>query len=89
MAVSDKPSTLPTSAGSDWTFRAALLVNWLLGNAAHPVCEVADLPTAAAVGAGARGFVTDASATTFASVVAGGGANGVPVYSDGTNWRIG
>jgi len=23
------------------------------------------------------------------AVVAGGGSNGVPVYSDGTNWRIG
>lgn len=50
---------------------------------------VATLPTAAAAGAGARSFVTDANATTFASVVAGGGANGVPVYSDATNWRIG
>lgn len=39
--------------------------------------------------AGRRHFVTDASATTFASVVAGGGANKVPVYDDGTNWRIG
>jgi len=39
--------------------------------------------------AGRRAFVTDANATTFASVVAGGGANGVPVYDDGTNWRIG
>ncbi len=45
--------------------------------------------TASAAGAGARSFVTDANATTFASVVAGGGSNGVPVYSDGTDWRIG
>jgi len=51
--------------------------------------SVASLPTAASAGAGARDFVTDATATTFASIVAGGGANGVPVYSDGTNWRIG
>lgn len=50
---------------------------------------VAALPSAATMGAGARAFVTDATATTFASIVAGGGANGVPVYSDGTNWRIG
>ena len=48
---------------------------------------VGSLP--AAGNAGARSFVTDATATTFASVVAGGGANGVPVYDDGTNWRIG
>jgi hypothetical protein len=33
--------------------------------------------------------VTDASATTFHSIVAGGGANVVPVFSDGTDWRIG
>jgi len=54
-----------------------------------PAVTVADLVTAAGAGAGARAFVTDATATTFASVVAGGGANGVPVYSDGTDWRIG
>lgn len=50
---------------------------------------VATLPAAATVGTGARSFVTDANATTFASIVAGGGSNQLPVYSDGTNWRIG
>lgn len=50
------------------------------------VYTVATLPTGTI---GMRAFVSDANATTFASVVAGGGANGVPVYSDGTNWRIG
>ena len=50
---------------------------------------VASLPSASTAGAGAKYFVSDANATTFASVVAGGGANNVPVYSDGTNWRIG
>lgn len=54
-----------------------------------PSYTVAGLLAAATAGAGARAFVTDANATTFASIVAGGGANGVPVYSDGTNWRIG
>jgi len=54
-----------------------------------PSYTVAGLPSASTVGAGARAFVTDANATTFASIVAGGGANSVPVYSDGTNWRIG
>ena len=49
----------------------------------------ASLPSAATVGAGARAFVTDANATTFLSTVAGGGANAVPVVSDGTNWLIG
>lgn len=48
---------------------------------------VASLPAAGK--AGRRSFVTNATATTFASIVAGGGTNGVPVYDDGTNWRIG
>jgi len=50
---------------------------------------VASLPSAATAGVGARSFVTDATATTFLSTVAGGGANKVPVVSDGTNWLIG
>jgi hypothetical protein len=53
------------------------------------VYTVAALPSAATSGMGARAFVSDANATTFASTVAGGGANKVPVYSDGVNWKIG
>lgn len=53
------------------------------------VTSVANLTAATSVGTGAFAYVTDANATTFASVVAGGGASTVPVYSDGTNWRIG
>jgi len=53
------------------------------------VYTVATLPSAATSGTGARAFVSDATATTFASTVAGGGANKVPVYSDGTNWKVG
>ena len=48
---------------------------------------VSELPAAGFPGR--RAFVTNASATTFASIVSGGGANAVPVYDDGTNWRIG
>jgi hypothetical protein len=50
---------------------------------------VATLPNAVTSGAGARAFVTDATAPTFGSTVAGGGAVNVPVYSDGTNWKVG
>ena len=50
---------------------------------------VAGLMSAATAGSGARAFVTDATATTFLSTVAGGGSNKVPVVSDGTNWLIG
>lgn len=50
---------------------------------------VGTLPSASSVGAGGKAFVSDASSAPFADVVAGGGANFVPVYSDGANWRIG
>jgi hypothetical protein len=50
---------------------------------------VAALVAAGTAGAGARAVVTDANATTFHAIVAGSGANVVPVFSDGTNWRIG
>jgi hypothetical protein len=53
------------------------------------VTTVTNLPVASAVGAGSRAFVTDATATTFLSVVAGSGGNAVPVVSNGTNWVIG
>lgn len=50
---------------------------------------VATLPSAATSGVGARSFVTDALTPTFGSTVVGGGAVAVPVYSDGTNWKVG
>lgn len=50
---------------------------------------VSGLPSASTAGVGARAFVTDATATTFLSTVTGGGANKVPVVSDGTSWLIG
>ena len=50
---------------------------------------VTTLPSAVTSGIGARSFVTDALAPTFGAVVATGGAVAVPVYSDGTNWRVG
>ena len=53
------------------------------------VSTVAGLPAASSVPQGTRRFVTNANATTFASIVAAGGTNVVPVYSDATNWRIG
>lgn len=49
----------------------------------------ATLPNAATSGVGARSFVTDALSPTFGATVAGGGAVATPVYSDGTNWKVG
>lgn len=39
--------------------------------------------------AGTRAFITDGSTSTFNATVAGGGANAVPVFSNGTNWKVG
>ena len=50
---------------------------------------VATLPSAATSGAGARTFVTNALTPSFGSTVVGGGAVFTPVYSDGTNWKVG
>ena len=50
---------------------------------------VATLPSAVTSGTGARAFVTDALAPTFGATVVTGGSVAVPVYSDGTNWKVG
>jgi hypothetical protein len=53
---------------------------------------VASLPTAPHAGTGSKAFVNDATLTIILGIgttVVGGGANLVPVYSDGTNWIIG
>ena len=50
---------------------------------------VATLPSAVTAGKGARSFVTDALGPTFGATVVTGGAVAVPVYSDGTNWKVG
>ena len=54
----------------------------------RPVLVLA-LPLANAAGAGARAFVTDADSLVFNAVAVGGSTNAVPVFSDGTDWRIG
>lgn len=55
-------------------------------------CLVSALPAAVVAKVGARATVTNASAALTAgigTIVVGGGANIVPVFCDGTNWRIG
>lgn len=50
------------------------------------VYTVSTLPTGSA---GMKSFVSDALTPTFGAVATGGGAVFMPVYHDGTNWRIG
>lgn len=104
-AMNDAAAALLTTGSGSWgRFRAKFSGNstgsgeaftfggLCAGDGEHAmaeVCAVADLPSATFAGENARGMVTDASATTFLSTVAGGGANKVPVVCDGTNWLIG
>ena len=53
------------------------------------VYTVSALPAAGTAGAGARAFVSNANTTAFYSAVGAGGSNTVPVFSDGTTWRVG
>jgi hypothetical protein len=53
-----------------------------------PNVTVANLPNAN-IGIGSKMFVTDSNSTTFYNIVGAGGTNIVPVFSDGTDWRIG
>lgn len=75
----------------DWGGRLYLRINEAFQKLTPQtaVLTVATLQTATVALAGARGFVKDANATTFYSIVATGGANYVPVFCDGVHWRIG
>lgn len=50
---------------------------------------VGSLPSAAGAGVGTRHMVTDANSTTFGATAVGGGANIMPVFSNGSAWLIG
>jgi hypothetical protein len=64
-----------------------VVLQTMLNSGALQGYTVATLPIG--VQTGSRYFVSDATSTTFASIVAGGGANTVPVFFNGTNWIIG
>lgn len=61
-------------------------------NVQYKLYLVADLPAASAAIAGTCAAVSNSNAALTAgigAVVAAGGSNVVPVFCDGTNWRIG
>lgn len=98
LSAGDSVPVYAPSQGDARKFSLTTLVSFLSdafssltasGYLATTATTVANLPSAATTGAGARAMVTDATATTFNSIVAGGGANIVPVFSDATDWRIG
>ena len=72
------------------------LIQYIQANFGAVVCTsvqtqpttFAQLPNAVG-NTGARAFITDCNVSTFGTAAAGGGANFVPVYSDGTDWLVG
>jgi hypothetical protein len=53
------------------------------------VFSVSELPSPSSVGEGFRVFVRDANLNSFFADVYSGGSNVVPVFSDGSVWKIG
>jgi len=82
-----------TNGGSSNYSRAPVLSDSGFRNLYEDIAvAVAALPAVANAPTGVRLFVNNSNATLAAgigAVVAGGGANIVPVFNDGTNWRIG
>lgn len=72
-----------------WSIANALQNSFLFGQASVTVgvSTVAGLPSDPTQGM--RRMVTDANSTTFNAVVAAGGSNIVPVFWNGSSWRIG
>lgn len=83
--------TIGTQAGGTGAIRNIAFTGGTVTFPAAAIIEttslVSGLPTAGTVGR--RAVVTDATVFTFGTVVIGGGTDTVPVYDDGTNWRIG
>jgi hypothetical protein len=79
--VSDGNATIGGSVVASGTSSAYLIQTASL--------TVSELPVPVVSLTGSRSFVSDATVTTFASIVVGGSTNFVPVYCDGTDWRIG
>lgn len=85
------PLNIYTTNALRWQFAAA---GHLIAQSASlyfkiPATVVGSLPSAATAGAGARMFVSDATAQVFGATLTGGGSIATPVYSDGSAWRCG
>ena len=94
--IAQTPNDSYTVVANQITFAEALLttdvvqVRFLSGATNSGIIYTVDsLPTASGAGPGARAFVNDSNTTVFYSTVGNSGSNFVPVFSDGTNWRVG
>jgi hypothetical protein len=98
LAYSDSAPLYSSSQGDTRRFSFTTLVSFLStafttfrasSYIASGAVTVANLPSAATAGAGARAFVTDSSTAIFNATITGGGANRVGAISDGSIWKVG
>ena len=94
ITVSDAGNISFTSNGNLVTTMSANLVAvtgniYTSGVIQGNVYTVATLPLANVAGTGSRAFVNNSNTTVFYNIANAGGSNTVPVFSDGTNWRVG
>jgi hypothetical protein len=85
IGYSENGQNYPVEVSSEQMF---VTVPWT--GAIGPIYTAAALPSASP--AGQRGFISDSSgelATSHGAVAFGGGSTTIPVYSDGSSWRIG
>jgi hypothetical protein len=85
-AASAISPTLAAMAANDGSFLVGTTTPTGAGTIGTQVYTVGTLPAGAR---GARAFVSDAASSSFNAAAAGGGANNVPVFHDGSGWRIG
>lgn len=85
-AIGSQTWTEKWGFGSDGSLLVGTTTSTGAGTVGTKVYTVGTLPTGAK---GGRSFVSDANSTTFAASAAGGGSNNVPVYHDGSAWRVG
>lgn len=72
------------------TYQSVTIINGLMIQGVYTLATI-PVPTTLYGGfvAGCRSFINDAMAPVFGSIVVGGGSVNIPVYHDGTNWRVG
>jgi hypothetical protein len=76
-------------SGGTWSLSNASANKYKFENCNNPTAALAfaDLPTS--VVEGDRSFITNCSHATFGTDADGGGSNNVPVYYNGSSWKVG
>lgn len=96
--ISPKTINIGTNSGGDSTYitigepnyESVTIINGLMIQGVYTLATI-PVPLLEYGGfvAGCRSFISDALTPVFGAIAVGGGAVNVPVYHDGTDWRVG